>query len=178
MANGAMAAYHICEVTAKRCKRPSGSVDVVPDWAWWLSQLDQEMASEPSLGQAAVVIVEILNDGLVTGASVGDCEAKVFATDSELLNLTEDQHRKPLLGDGRAVPTGFEARVKNGVLVVATDGLWKYRDSTKIVQEVATRPLELVGDSLVRGIWLENGCQPDDVALAIVEICEPWSPAI
>jgi hypothetical protein len=83
-----------------------------------------------SSGLAAAVVVEVRDNGSVVGASVGDCEAWTFI-DGLARNLTAEQVRKPLLGEGMALPVGFETQVKECSLLVATDGLWKYLDRTR-----------------------------------------------
>jgi hypothetical protein len=56
----------------------------------------------PRAGQTAAVVVEVRHGGGIAGASVGDCEAWIFAGEHKIA-LTENQVRKPLLGEGGRV---------------------------------------------------------------------------
>jgi len=167
---GATAAHHICVSTTKRCQRKPPDDNF--DWSkWWLEALDCEMASEPSLGQAAAVIVDLRNNGQITGASVGDCEAWTFSKDEQPKNLTFAQNRKPLLGGGLITPVQkFETHLSdNTTLLIATDGLWKYLNHTRIAHDVTTWSLHTAADALIADVRLKNGSLQDDVALALVK---------
>jgi serine/threonine protein phosphatase PrpC len=164
VAGGATAAETVCKAALEHCERGGGD-----DWVWWLASVDREMASSKAPGLAAVVIIEIRDDGKVVGASVGDCEAWAFSEDMAPRNLTAEQIRKPLLGEGVAAPVGFQTHVEACSLLVATDGLWKYLDRSRIAKAATTRPLETACDLLVDGVRLKSGALQDDVAVAIVE---------
>lgn len=144
------------------CRAPTGDV---ADWTTWLAQQDAALAAK-STGLAAAVVFSISDDGIIRGASVGDCEAWVFGPD-EAVNLTEDQIRKPLLGDGGAVPVGFASRLSNGTLIAASDGLWKYMQRARIAEAAKIRPLESAVAALFDGVRLRSGALQDDVAIAV-----------
>jgi serine/threonine protein phosphatase PrpC len=158
---GAVAAETVCDAVVALRNRGTP-----PSWAEWLSQLDRSM---PRAGLAAAVVVEVGDDGRVVGASVGDCEAWLLS-DVAASELTGRQFRKPLLGEGKAMPVGFEERVAAGVLLVATDGLWKYVGRERVVDAAAVRPIEAAAAALVDGAHLKGGALQDDVALAICEV--------
>lgn len=161
VAGGAVAAETVCKAVIEECRR-----DVALDWIRCLVNVDRQMVG--SSGLAAAVVVEVRNDGSVVGASVGDCEAWTF-TNGLARNLTVEQMRKPLLGEGRALPIGFETHVKECFLLVATDGLWKYLDRTRIAMATSLRPLEEASETLVAGVRMKSGALQDDVAIAIIE---------
>jgi serine/threonine protein phosphatase PrpC len=133
------------------------------DWPMWLSSLDQMIKGS---GLAAVVVAEITEDGLVRGASVGDCEAWAFSDKPQC--LTSGQVRKPLLGEGASMPIGFQAVVGPGTLVLATDGLWKYASIAQI--KTLVKPMESAVVALVDGVRLKSGSLQDDVAIALCQI--------
>ena len=164
VAGGAAAADAVCEALVERCR--GGSVS---NWSEWLAQVDHEMDVSGSSGLAAVVVVEIADDGRVTGASVGDCEAWAFA-DGTPRSLTSEQIRKPLVGEGAARAIPFEAFLVRGTLVVATDGLWKYARRERIAEAAAIRPLSTAAATLVDGVRLKSGALQDDVAIVICEV--------
>lgn len=162
---GAAAAEVVCGVVVERGLRGG-----VVDWERCLANVDFRMSRSP--GRAAVVVVEIRDDGSIVGASAGDCEARTFALSGLSRDLTGEQVRKPLLGDGHAHPVGFSARLeKEELLLVATDGLWKYLDRVRIA-EAAVLSSEEAAKALVAGVRTRSGALQDDVAFAIVEVGE------
>ena len=163
VSGGAAAAEAVCKAVADWCRQGKAAA-----WPEWLAHIDREMASSKSCGLAAAVIIEIKNDGKIAGASVGDCEAWLFANGAAPRSLTAGQVRKPLLGEGAAVPVGFDGSVAGGTLLAATDGLWKYLDRARIAKATEIRPLEAAAEALVNGARLRSGALQDDVAVAIV----------
>ena len=132
VSGGIKAAEAVCAAVVEQIRQA-----VHVDWIRCLSEIDHDIVS---VGLAAAVVVEIGRDGYVIGASVGDCGAWVIE-DGSLQDLTSGQVRKPLLGEGRAIPVGFEACLDKGSLLVATDGLWKYLAKSSIREVVTLRSL-------------------------------------
>jgi serine/threonine protein phosphatase PrpC len=157
---GAAAAQAVCDAVVQSC-----AVVPPPSWEAWLANLDAQL---PRAGQAAAVIVEVRHGRGITGASVGDCEAWIFAG-AQKVELTENQVRKPLLGEARSHPIGFESDA-TGLLVVATDGLWKYAKRERVVDALAIRPLDAALTALVDATRLRSGALQDDVAIAICDV--------
>ncbi len=165
VAGGADAAETICGAASayQAWRMPS-------DWAGWLTHVDREM-SRSRVGFAAAVVIEIWDDGRIVGASAGDCEAWIFGGDAASRSLTSRQARKPLLGEGAAKPAGFEAQLGRGMLLVATDGLWKCMDRARIAEAVLlVRPLDVACAALVDGARLKGGALQDDVAIVLAEL--------
>jgi serine/threonine protein phosphatase PrpC len=160
-ARGAGAADYVCR--ALDGLRQQGAA---PLWSAWLRQLDQAMAASGACGLAAAVVVEIGDDGAVAGASVGDCEAWIVG-DGEPRSLTARQIRKPLLGDGGAMPLDFSARISGGTLVAGSDGLWKYTTLQRIIEAAKCRPLQAATTALVDSVRLRSGALQDDVAVVV-----------
>lgn len=158
VAGGAAAAESLC----------SALTADTDDWSAWLKRQDTPVSR--GTGLAAVVVLSVTDGGMIRGASVGDCEAWMFFR-GEVTNLTERQIRKPLLGDGAAVPVGFAIQaVVGATIVIASDGLWKYVSRHRIEKAVAMRPLESAVDALVDAARLPNGIVQDDIAIAILEM--------
>jgi serine/threonine protein phosphatase PrpC len=158
VAGGAAAAELVCAEVEQACQAK------ISDWVACLEDVDRHLAGR---GQAAAVVAVIGDDGTVRGASVGDCQAWMF--DGALAReLTAAQVRKPLLGEGPAVPVGFEGRLE-GVLLVATDGLWKYVRRERVAEVVGALLIKEAAEALVDDVRLKSGALQDDVALAIVE---------
>lgn len=150
-ARGALAAERVCAALAQCARLPE-------DWCDWLRDRDMELARLG--GQAAAVVVDV-RGGWLRGASVGDCEAHVFY-DGLDEDLTRGQTRKPLLGDGRAQPVAFGFRAR-GIVVVASDGLWKYARRDEVVRVVSAA--DRVAERLVDCARLPSGPLQDDIGV-------------
>ena len=136
-------------------------------WAECLAEADREVANAGSGGESTAVVVEI-REGSVLGASVGDSEAWIVAP-HRVLDLTEAQRRKPLLGSGRAVPVAFGPVAFEGRLLVATDGLFSYSSPDNRTRLVKSGSIEEAADALVATVRLRSGALPDDLALVLAE---------
>ncbi len=111
--------------------------------------------------------------GKIIGASVGDCQAWIFDDGLPSIELTSGQHRKPLLGEGKATPVGFEGELGKRMLIVATDGLWKYAALSSIASTMRLRNsnpllLDALADTLIDSARLPTGALQDDIAVAMV----------
>lgn len=128
-------------------------------------------ADEPpasAYGPAAAAIATITDDGEITGASVGDCRVWLFKGSKPPEEPTMPQNRRPLLGEGNAAPTKFNARLTRGMLIMATDGLWKCASLSHITKIVRSLPPEKVADALVECARLPTGGLQDDIAVAVM----------
>jgi serine/threonine protein phosphatase PrpC len=121
----------------------------------------------PTGGQCTAVVVEI-SEGRVVGASVGDSGAWLL-TGKAIVDLTENQHRKPLLGSDEALPMGFGPIELSGRQLIATDGLFKYATETDIAQRATALSVNDAVDKLIAGVRLLSGALQDDVAIVLVE---------
>jgi len=133
------------------------------DWAGVLVDLDDP--AKLGGGQATAVIATITSTG-ITGASVGDSGAWLVRAGA-ITNLTANQRRKPLVGDG-CEPVSFSAGPLDGSLVIASDGLFRYaiaRDIAFVVER--GEPPEEVARRLVELVRLADGSLQDDVAVVV-----------
>lgn len=116
-------------------------------------------------GQSTAVILAV-RDGHVSGASAGDSGAWLVLG-AEVLELTDGQVRKPLVGDG-CVPVGVRpARLERGTLLVASDGLFRYAKRADIVRIANGSDLGTAARALVDLVRLPNGTLQDDVAVVL-----------
>ena len=118
-------------------------------------------------GQCTAVVVEI-SEGRVLGASVGDSGAWML-TGKAIIDLTENQHRKPLLGSDEAMPMGFGPIELSGRLLIATDGLFKYARASDIEQRAMGVSLNDAVEKLIAGVRLRSGALQDDVGIILLE---------
>ena len=176
---GAAAAEAVCRATTDWCHQEKTADDqslrCQSGISELLARIDRGIADSGTGGLAAAVIINISDDDWISGASVGDCRAWIFDLDGlPAMELTSGQHRKPLLGEDGAEPVSFEGELRNRLLVVATDGLWKYTNlpSCAAIMKLAISnplfPLETLADALIDSTRLPTGALQDDVGLAIV----------
>lgn len=142
------------------------ALSAAPTPSSWTDALAALDAALPRLGpgQATAVVVEVTAAGL-RGASVGDSGAWLIGDD--LVDLTADQRRKPLLGAG-ATPVAFTAGpLADRTLVLASDGLWKYARPADISAAARLTDLAAAAAALLALVRLPSGDLPDDVALVL-----------
>jgi PPM family protein phosphatase len=137
-------------------------------WADFLARADREIANDGSGGESTAVVVEIRNTS-VEGASVGDSEAWIVAP-HRVVDLTQAQHRKPLIGSGRAVSVAFGPTDFEGRLLIATDGLFNYSMPANTTRLAQGGTVEEAADALVDTVRLRSGLLPDDLALVLAEL--------
>lgn len=160
---GAAAAAMACSIAAQRFR--TGGTGTAEDWARCLYEADQAVVRTG--GQCTAVVVEI-SEGRIVGASVGDSAAWLL-TGKAIVDLTENQHRKPLLGSDESLPMGFGPMELSGRLLIATDGLFKYATESDISQRAIGLPVNDAVEKLIAGLRLRSGALQDDVAIILVE---------
>lgn len=124
-----------------------------------LAQLDHQI----SPGETTAVVVDITTEH-ITGASVGDSSAWILH-DGNITDLTSRQVRKPLLGSGNAQVTGFTSETLQGVLLVATDGLFNYAKPDLIQQSVYQTDFYAIPRTLIDLARLPSGTFSDDIGI-------------
>ena len=117
-------------------------------------------------GQSTAVILSLSATGIM-GASVGD-SAAWLVRDGSVEDLTNAQHRKPLVGSGASAPVAFSTGpLRGGTLLVASDGLLKYAKRDDIARVAVQPGLESAAAALVALVALRSGEVPDDVAVVL-----------
>ncbi len=119
-----------------------------------LRDVDQDLCATGRGGETTAVLA-VVRAGQLFGASVGDSGAWLLAGE-EVLDLTRDQVRKPMLGLGRASPVAFGPRAlaPGARLLLASDGLLKY--GSPPVSRGGQTPRRLTGqtaDSAPGALW-------------------------
>jgi serine/threonine protein phosphatase PrpC len=164
MGGGAVAAEMACSLAAQAMRKGAGSAEA---WAQCLLEIDRALERGGSGGQCTAVVVEV-SDNCIIGSSVGDSGAWLL-TGRSILDLTEAQHRNPLLGSGEALPVGFGPIELSGRLLIASDGLFKYATRQDIVQRAIGVSLSDAVERLIAGLRLRSGALQDDVGIILLE---------
>lgn len=161
--SGAAAATMACSILAVHSQ--TQGIGTPDDWARCLYLIDRALVQTG--GQCTAVVAEI-SEGRVVGASVGDSGAWMLSGNA-IVDLTENQHRKPLLGSDEALPMGFGPIELSGRLLIATDGLFKYATESDIAQRATALTVNEAVDKLISGVRLLSGALQDDVAIVLFE---------
>lgn len=159
--NGGAAAEAIVDAVGARTGRSQ-------DWCSLLEDLDGD-GRRLGHGQSTAVVVSICA-GVLSGASVGDSSAWLIQG-TNVVDLTEGQTRKPLVGAG-CVPWPIHPTRFDGTLVVASDGLTRYATRTDIVRTASNADLHAAARALIELVRLPNRTLQDDVA---VVLCRSYS---
>ena len=130
------------------------------DWCALLEDLDGRLD-----GAQATAVIATIHGRQLTGASVGDSGAWLVR-DDDIVDLTEHQIRKPLVGGG-CEAVAFEAAL-DGTLVVGSDGLFRYAKPGDIARIVRGPDLDVAARELVQLVRLPNGALQDDVSIVLL----------
>lgn len=165
LSGGAKAAEFVVESIKKRINFQTISSEQLCSF---LSTLDREMFASGTFGETTCVIV-ILSEGGAIGACVGDSGALIFSK-AGVGNLTIGQMRKPLLGSGQALLSGFNLKRLDGTLLIASDGLLKYTSHEKIAATIAASSFDDAPGKLIDLVRYQSGALPDDVSVLLARI--------
>jgi PPM family protein phosphatase len=144
-------------------------------WVELLTRVDAALARE-GRGQTTAVIVaaEAARAGgvsfSITGASVGDSEAWLFSEAGEVDALTGGQSRKPLIGSGEAKPVAFERATAGGVVLIGSDGLFKYVPYPAILAKARAGSCVDAVDALAQAAKLPSGGFQDDLSVVRIDL--------
>ncbi len=130
-----------------------------------LAEADKVIARDPIAGETTGVLV-VVTESMIFGASVGDSGCHLIA-DSVIEELTQRQMRRPFLGSGAARVVGFQRAWKGGVLLAATDGLFKYTSRERIAETIRQPGNTEVCMRLLGLVRYPSGGYPDDVGIAV-----------
>jgi serine/threonine protein phosphatase PrpC len=149
------------------------AVSEVGVWIDLFRSTDKALALEGT-GETTGVVVVLGLRGLF-GVSIGDSEAWLV-TAGEIDNLTVGQQTRQRLGSGRVALAAFERPSLAGVLVIATDGLFKFAAKEVIARIVRASPIETAAERLVELVRHPSGALADDVAVVLVARAKRGTP--
>ncbi len=169
-AGGVTGGEHAAESLVRRVETHAASVAEAIDpigWVTLLRECDAELCRDRRGGETTAVICAIDSEGRCGGASVGDSRAW-FVSASDVLDLTTNQKRKPLIGSGRASPAPFfQSRTPLGTLLLGTDGLFNYVSRARIAECLEGASLAEAIELLLDAARAATGALQDDVGIAI-----------
>ena len=160
-AGGVGAGEQAAEFVVQTIQANVASMNSANDWASLLHQTDLQIGD----GETTAVVVDIRKYG-IAGASVGDSRAWILNHES-IIDLTAKQNRKPLLGSGHAEPVGFSNPELDGVLIVATDGLFDYAKRDDLQRVVLNSDFYEITRRCIELVRLPSGELWDDIGIVV-----------
>jgi len=137
-------------------------------WKAFLESAD----SANTAGETTAVIVDIRPMG-IAGASVGDSQAWGVCN-GVVTDLTSKQERKPLIGSREAVAVPFMHRQPlEGVLIVASDGLFDYAKRDEIVKLISQSDFHSIPRKCIELVRLPSGELWDDIVVVAARVAPP-----
>ena len=150
-------------------RREASVLDGPDSCAALLQNMDYAIARDKTAGETTCVVA-VISDGEVYGASVGDSGAWLVGGKG-FEDLTKRQIRKPFLGSGCASPISFSHDVVNGgILLLATDGLFKYTSSDRIENVCRLASPEAAPKQLIELVRYQSGALPDDITIIFAHL--------
>jgi PPM family protein phosphatase len=117
-------------------------------------------------GETTGAVVVLGRRGFL-GFSIGNSEAWVV-TLTGVDNLTVGQHTRERFGNGQGTVVTFQRPQLAGVLLVATDGLFKYAAAPVIAGIARSGTVAQAADELLELVRLRSGKMADDVTVVLV----------
>lgn len=152
------------ETVVREVKSEYSRVHSAEQWSLALKEIDCRIGA----GESTAVVVDIRPDG-ICGSSVGDSQAWIIS-DETIIDLTQDQNRKPLLGSGSASPVSFTHSSLNGLLLVATDGFFNYAKRDTITPTLSQTDFFAIPRVCIEMVRLPSGDLWDDVGIVAARI--------
>jgi serine/threonine protein phosphatase PrpC len=150
-------------VRARIAERPFDAYDIRA-WSHLFTTTDAALARRREAGETTAIVVVVGPYGVV-GVSAGDSEAWIIGARPDRLTAQQERAR---IGTGRCHSTPFHRRQLDGVLVVASDGLFKNVRSEALTMACATADATTIAKALIELPRLRSGAYPDDVTVAVV----------
>ena len=134
-----------------------------------LQRMDDAVAKDRIAGETTCALAVLTSDRIY-GASVGDSGIWLISEEPNPIDLARGQQRKPFIGSGSARAIPFDHPVQRGFLLLATDGLLKYADPTRIRETCRQPPIEFAAQQLIELVRYRSGDLPDDVTVILTKL--------
>jgi serine/threonine protein phosphatase PrpC len=164
--DGAAASTSLVAVVQAAVRDSTFALDKVQPWLDLFRATDLGLVANRAGETTAVVIV--LGPWGLLGLSIGDSEAWVITPDGTD-NLTVGQHTQHRLGTKSGSIVIFQRSTLAGVLVLGSDGLFKYASMQIIADVVRDCTLGQAAEQLVELVRQRSGKVAEDVAVVCVQ---------
>ena len=166
---GEAASRCLVAVVESAVNDPAFAIEQVQPWFDVFHATDSALASNGT-GETTGTVVVLGPRGII-GVSAGDSEAWIV-TPTAVDDLTVGQQTGQRLGSNRVTPAAFGRAALGGILVVASDGLFKYAAGEVIARLVRASAIGAAVEHLVELVRLRSGKVADDVAVVLVRRAE------
>jgi serine/threonine protein phosphatase PrpC len=175
MRGGATASRSLVAVVESAVSDATFALADRESWIALFRETDAGLAANRA-GETTGVVVVLGPLGLI-GVSTGNSEAWLVAPE-RIDNLTVGQHTEQRLGTRGTTPTPFQRAAPHGaVLVVASDGLFKFAARDVIASVVRTQAISPAAENLVELVKLRSGKVAEDIAVVLVRLDEVPPPS-
>lgn len=165
MRSGEEASLGLVAFVESAVNDPAFAVEHPQAWIDLFHTRDKALAANGTEQTTGLVVV--LGPRGLMGISAGDSQAWLV-TSSRVDDLTIGQHTRDRLGSGHAIAAPFQRASLDGVLVMGTDGLFKYAAPDVIARIVRRNPIGPAAESLVELVRLRSGRVAEDVSVVLV----------
>jgi serine/threonine protein phosphatase PrpC len=161
-AAAAEAAVTFCATAARR-EPPASALECVE-----LLRAADQLVLDNTAGGETTLIVAVVANGEVYGASVGNSIAWIVPDKDDPVDLTRHQRRRPFIGSGSATPVAFVPMRCSGSLVLASDGVCDYLPYAHFVADLrGHHPTEAVA-TVFASLRQRHRNLPDDASLLVL----------
>lgn len=165
MRRGDVASRSVVAVVESAVADAQFAVEDVGHWVDLFLATDACLAANHA-GETTGAVVVLGRHGFL-GFSIGDSEAWVVSA-AGIDNLTIGQHTRKRLGSGQGTLVIFQRPQLTGLLLVATDGLFKYAAAPVIAGIARTGTVAQAAEGLLELVRLGSGKMADDVTVVLV----------
>ncbi|MEM7131151.1 MAG: protein phosphatase 2C domain-containing protein [Chloroflexota bacterium] len=138
-------------------------------WSKIVEISDKAVYERPEAGLTTLVAL-CVTDRIVCGASNGDSAAILLNVRDQYHELTSSQFKNPPVGSGQAQAAPFrEQLVDPWLILLMSDGLWKYAGWSSISSIIKTRQGTELMNALQNEIRLNIGPFRDDTTAVLVQ---------
>lgn len=162
---GEAASRSLVAVVESAVADPQFALEAIRPWVDLFHATHKSLAANRA-GETTGVVVVLARHGFI-GFSIGNSEAWIV-TLAGVDNLTVGQHTRHRLGGHQSTVVVFERPQLAGVLLVATDGLFKYASAPVIAGIVRQGTIAQAAERLLDLVRLRSGKMADDTAVVIV----------
>jgi len=167
---GGAAAARVAVEEGLRAAASLPALELCKEAPWYaiVGAADEAVCEDDAAGYCSLVSLCVSAHGIY-GASCGDSGALLVSGGRDTL-LTDGQRKNPPVGSSGARPTAFSARPAPGwVLLVVSDGVWKYVGWESIAEMAARHRGQELIDALRRAALEAGGGRlQDDLSVALL----------
>ena len=171
-ADAALASRTACEA-AMAAARGCSWEDLARESTWDEIFAEADRNVQEKCDGFTTLIGIAIDERSITGGAVGDSKAYFYDGADLFIELTERQHKNPPIGGGCNSAHVFHLPEFQGVILVVSDGVWKYAGFDAIRAAAAGSIEEVVNELRTVTLSRQGGSFPDDFTVLAATNSEP-----